>query len=124
LSAWLEVRPAWAAAGAGGGAIFLRSDGRPLDGSALYQIVRRHMRRITEQATTSPHVLRHSFATHLLENGAGLREVAEMLGHSSLSTTQVYTHVTIERLRQAYAQAHPRAGEEDPPTDDEERTPS
>lgn len=118
LSAWLEVRPAWEKPGSA--AIFLRSDGRALDGNALYQIVRRQMRRITEQATTSPHVLRHSFATHLLENGAGLREVAEMLGHSSLSTTQVYTHVTIERLRQAYAQAHPRAGEEDAPTDAEE----
>ena len=89
--------------------LFLREDGKPLDGNTLYTIVRRYMGRVTEQSKKSPHVLRHSFATHLLENGAGLREVAEMLGHSSLSTTQVYTHVTIERLRQTYAAAHPRA---------------
>ncbi|MCB0710880.1 MAG: tyrosine recombinase [Ignavibacteriae bacterium] len=93
--------------------LFLRDSGKPLDGNALYAIVRRYMRRVTEQSKKSPHVLRHSFATHLLENGAGLREVAEMLGHSSLSTTQVYTHVTIERLRNAYASAHPRAGGKD-----------
>ncbi len=99
--------------------LFLRNDGRPLDGNTLYAIVRRYMRRVTEQSKKSPHLLRHSFAKHLLENGAGLREVAEMLGQSSLSTTQVYTHVTIERLRQAYNGAHPRAGEDDGAEKDE-----
>ena len=93
--------------------LFLLDDRKPLDGNALYAIVRHYMRRVTEQSKKSPHVLRHSFATHLLENGAGLREVAEMLGHSSLSTTQVYTHVTVDRLRQAYSKAHPRAGEKE-----------
>lgn len=91
---------------------FLRDDGSPLDGNTLYGIVRRYMRRVTEQSKKSPHVLRHSFATHLLDNGAGLREVAELLGHSSLGTTQVYTHVTIERLKEAYNKAHPRSGDE------------
>lgn len=92
--------------------LFLRNDGRPLDGNTLYVIVRRYMREVTEQSKKSPHVLRHSFATHLLDNGAGLREVSEMLGHSSLGTTQIYTHVTIERLKEAYKAAHPRAKED------------
>ncbi len=93
-----------------GDALFLRKDGRRLDGDTLYALVRSYMSRITEQQKRSPHVLRHSFATHLLDNGAGLREVSEMLGHASLGTTQVYTHVTVDRLREAYAAAHPRSG--------------
>ena len=99
--------------GDSGDALFLREDGTRLDGDHLYSMVRSMLRRVTEQKKRSPHVLRHTFATHMLDNGAGLREVSEMLGHASLGTTQVYTHVTVDRLRQAYASAHPRFGEDE-----------
>jgi integrase/recombinase XerC len=75
--------------------------------------VRRKVSKYLEQAgldpSISPHTLRHSFATHLLDNGADLRSVQELLGHQSLSTTQVYTHLTTKRMRESYDQAHPRA---------------
>lgn len=100
--------------------LFLSDGGRALSGDGLYRIVRRYMSEVTEQKKKGPHVLRHSFATHLLERGAGLRDVGEMLGHSSLSTTQVYTHVSIERLKKAYAAAHPRAGRATELNDDDE----
>lgn len=91
------------------GVLLIGDRGKPLDGGGIYRIVRRLMSNVTEQKKRSPHVLRHSFATHLLDAGAGLREVGEMLGHASLGSTQVYTHVTIERLKEAYSKAHPRA---------------
>jgi integrase/recombinase XerC len=76
----------------------------------VQRIVARHLRRIAKRAGLSPHLLRHSFATHLLDRGAELRAVQELLGHASLASTQVYTHVTMERLRAAHGQAHPRGG--------------
>lgn len=90
-------------------ALFIDDNGKPLTSSQAYNIVHKAMQGITESPKKSPHVLRHSFATHLLDNGADIQSVSEMLGHSSLSATQVYTHVSIERLKEAYKKAHPKA---------------
>lgn len=89
-------------------ALFLGDRGGRLSASSAWRIVRRALGPITESRRKSPHVLRHSFATHLLDNGADLSAVSDMLGHSSLSTTQIYTHVSVERLKEAYKRAHPR----------------
>ena len=75
----------------------------------LYNIVKRYLSQVTTQDKRSPHVLRHTFATHLMENGADLNAVKELLGHSSLASTQVYTHNSIEKLKRVYEQAHPKA---------------
>ncbi|MCX6154147.1 MAG: tyrosine recombinase [Candidatus Kapabacteria bacterium] len=90
-------------------ALFLSHSGKRLTPAMAYYIIHSAMAGKTESTKRSPHVLRHSFATHLMDNGADIKSVSEMLGHSSLSTTQVYTHLSIERLRAAYNQAHPRA---------------
>lgn len=89
-------------------ALFLGDRGGRLSASSAWRIVRRALGPVTEARRKSPHVLRHSFATHLLDNGADLTAVSDMLGHSSLSTTQIYTHVSVERLKEAYKRAHPR----------------
>ena len=72
-------------------------------------LMNKYIGQISEIEQRSPHILRHSFATHLLNRGADLQAVKEMLGHESLSTTQIYTHVSIDRLKKVYAQAHPKA---------------
>lgn len=91
--------------------IFRNQRGEGLSERSIQNDVKKIMRQMGWDGQASPHVLRHSFASHLLDNGADLISVKEMLGHSSLSTTQIYTHVNPERLKEAYKKAHPRAGE-------------
>ncbi len=89
--------------------LFRSSRGRRLDRMAAWRVMRAAALRAGLSGRVTPHTLRHSFATHLLEGGADLRVVQELLGHASITTTQLYTHVTGERIRQVYARAHPRA---------------
>ena len=93
----------------GSGFLFVTKKGVPVYEKLLYRIVTKHLSKITTLTKRSPHVLRHTFATHLLNNGAELNAVKELLGHSNLSATQIYTHTTFERLNDIYKQAHPRA---------------
>ena len=92
-----------------GPALFLNAQGSRLTRQGCWKILRRHARHAGLEAEVSPHVLRHSFATHLLAGGADIRSVQELLGHASLATTQVYTRITQDRLREVYLRAHPRA---------------
>ena len=89
--------------------LFLNHAGNRLSRMGLWLVVRRHALRVGVAGILTPHVLRHSFATHLLENGADLRALQAMLGHADISTTEIYTHVTRERLRQVFDKFHPRA---------------
>lgn len=89
--------------------LFLNHSGEPLSRMGLWLVVRRHALAVGVAHILTPHVLRHSFATHLLENGADLRALQAMLGHADISTTEIYTHVTRERLRQVFDKFHPRA---------------
>jgi integrase/recombinase XerD len=95
--------------GAGKGVLFLNARGEPLTRMGAWKILRRHVDAAGIVAPVSPHTLRHTFATHLLEGGADLRAVQEMLGHASIATTQIYTHVDREYLRSVHRQYHPRS---------------
>jgi len=93
----------------GNRAIFLNQRGNRLSPRGVQLIVKKALMRVSEKNKLSPHILRHTFATHLLDRGADLEAVRELLGHTSLSTTQIYTHLTMDRLKNVYRRAHPRA---------------
>jgi integrase/recombinase XerC len=109
LQRWLDTGRPELATAASGTAVFLGERGQRIDPRVVRRVVHAALARVEGAPDLGPHGLRHAMATHLLDGGADLRSVQEMLGHASLATTEIYTHVTDERLRQAYAQAHPRA---------------
>jgi integrase/recombinase XerD len=102
-------RPALATHGTGGPALFLNQRGQRLSRQSAWAVIQRAASRAGLTEHVSPHTLRHSFATHLLDGGADVRVVQELLGHASVTTTQIYTMVSVHRLREVYAGAHPRA---------------
>ena len=103
-----ELRPTLTRAVANG-AVFLNAQGSPLTRMGVWKILRKHVRRAGVRRRVTPHTLRHSFATHLLEGGADLAAVQELLGHADIATTQIYTHVEREYLRDVHRKYHPRA---------------
>ncbi len=103
LQAYIKEKPVT------GTKLFQTEKGKPLQPRQVYAFVKQHLATVTTIQKKSPHILRHSFATHLMNNGADLNAVKELLGHSSLAATQVYTHNTIEKLKEVFKKAHPKA---------------
>jgi len=106
LKKYIAQKPA---AANGNAHLFVNENGKALQPKAVYTFVKFYLSQVTTLQKKSPHVLRHSFATHLMNNGADLNAVKELLGHSSLAATQVYTHNTIEKLKEVFSKAHPKA---------------
>lgn len=109
LRNWIAARSSLPARAAGKPALFLNKNGTRLTSRSVGRLLEKYLAQAGLDPRTSPHTLRHSFATHLLDAGADIRGVQELLGHRSLGTTQIYTHVTTQRLRDSYHRAHPRA---------------
>ena len=109
LSRYLTKRDAESGGRFGADALFINRRGGRLSARSVRRILEKYIAQAGVSVDTTPHTLRHSFATHLLDRGADLRAVQELLGHASLSSTQVYTHLTTERLREVYRKSHPRA---------------
>ncbi len=109
LAAYLQSARGKLAKKQGEQALLLNNHGSRLTRQGCWKIIKKYARQALIRSTITPHTLRHSFATHLLENGADLRAVQEMLGHADISTTQIYTHLTTKRLKEVYDRAHPRA---------------
>jgi integrase/recombinase XerD len=110
LSAYLvRTRPDLVRLGRGTPKVFLNARGGPLSRQSAWTVLRTAADKAGLASDISPHTLRHSFATHLMEGGADVRVVQELLGHASVTTTQIYTLVTVDQLREVYATAHPRA---------------
>ncbi len=112
LKKYFEVRRNFFRMKSGGEAVlnvFITKKGKKLYPVLVQRLTRKYLLSVTDQKKKNPHLLRHTFATHLLNGGADLNSVSEMLGHSNLSTTEIYTHVTFERLKEVYRKAHPKA---------------
>ena len=111
LSAYLKQRGGMPGGTMPGAPLLVDERGRPMTRRSVQRLVTHYLSGVTSQRKRSPHVLRHTFATHMLEHGADLNAVKEILGHAGLAATQVYTHNTVEKLRRVHAKAHPRGGE-------------
>jgi integrase/recombinase XerC len=109
LRKYMARREEFSARGEGSDRVFLTVRGKPMNPKGVNLLMNKYIAQVSEIEKRSPHVLRHTFATHLLNRGADLQAVKELLGHESLSTTQIYTHVSVDRLIRIYNQAHPKA---------------
>ncbi len=109
IKRYVEVRPTLDPSNDGNGALFINRQGGRLTARSIERLVTKYLKRCGIQKTVTPHVLRHTFATHLLNAGADMRGIQELLGHASLSTTQKYTHVSVDKMMNVYDQAHPKA---------------
>lgn len=101
--------------GDGTGRLFITDKGLPFTGEGIYRVTKKYLSLVTTQEKRSPHVMRHTFATVMLNNDARLGSVQKLLGHASVNTTQVYTHATFEELKRTYSKAHPRVRNTDKP---------